>query len=98
MSLRFLCELYFREVVRNGRRKRSSPVLGVRRNYGDAAIDSVEFCLFTVSLRSGFGHVLADRYANAVSARSPLQVVRTLGVGFLFPVDKNVIGSDPPIG
>src|ERR1700722_18955465 len=73
MGLRFLCELYFREVVRNGRRKRSSPVLGVRRDYGDAAIDSVEFCLFTVSLRGGFAHVLADRYANAVSARSPLR-------------------------
>src|SRR5580658_5218486 len=98
MGLRFLCELYFRKVVRNGRRKRSSPVLGIRRNYGDAAIDSVEFCLFTVSLRGGVGNVLAYRHPNSVKAIAPFQVVRPLGVRFLFSIDEDVIWFDPAIG
>ncbi len=77
---------------------RPSPVLGVGGTYGDAAVDCVEFCLLTVSLRGSFGDVLAYRYANPVKALSPPQVVRTLGMDFLFPVDKDVIRSDLPIG
>ena len=68
------------------------------RNYGDAAIDSVEFCLFTVSLRGCVGHVLAYRHPNAVKAISPFQVVRPLGVRFLFSIDEDVIWFDPAIG
>src|SRR3984957_11953698 len=98
MGLWFLCELYFREVARNGRWKRSATVLGVRRNYGDAAIDGVEFCLFTVSLRGGVGNVLAYRHPNAVKAIAPFQVVRPLGMRFLFSIDEDVIWFDPAIG
>src|ERR1700688_4334228 len=98
MGLWFLCELYFSEVVCDGRWNRSATFLSVGRNYGDATVDSVEFCLFTVSLRGGVGNVLAYRHPNAVKAIAPLQVVRTLGMRFLFSIDEDVIWFDPAIG
>jgi hypothetical protein len=98
MGLWFLRKLYFSEVVCNGRWKRSATILGSGRNYVDAAVDSVEFCLFTMSLGRGLSHVLAYRHPNSPGAIPPLQVVRTLGVHFLFSIDEDVIWPDPAIG
>src|ERR1700722_5507388 len=98
MGLWFLRKLYFSEVVCNGRWKRSATILGTGRNYGDAAVDSIEFCLFTMSLGRGLSHILAYRHPNSPGAISPLQIVRTLGVRFLFSIDEDVIWPDSAIG
>src|SRR5271154_6190251 len=98
MGLWFLRKLYLSEIVCDGRRKRPATALGFRRNYGDAAVNRVEFCLFTVSLRGGVSNVLAYRHPNAVKAIAPFQVVRTLGVHFLFSIDEDAIWPDPAIG
>ena len=98
MGLWFLRKLYFSEVVCDGRWKRSATVMDVGRNHGDAAIDSVEFRLFAVSFRGGVSHVLAYRHPNAVKPIAPFQVVRPLGVRFLFSIDEDVIWFDPAIG
>src|SRR5580704_5292624 len=72
--------------------------MDVGRNHGDAAIDSVEFRLFAVSFRGGVSHVFAYRHPNAVKPIAPFQVVRPLGVRFLFSIDEDVIWFDPAIG
>src|ERR1700683_983943 len=51
-----------------------------------------------MSLRRGLSHVLAYRHPNSPGAIPPLQVVRTLGVHFLFSIDEDVIWPDPAIG
>jgi hypothetical protein len=51
-----------------------------------------------VSLRGGLSNILAYRHPNAVKTIAPFQVVRPLGVRFLFSVDKHVIWFDPAIG
>jgi hypothetical protein len=50
-----------------------------------------------VSFRGSVSNVLAYRDPNAVKAIAPFQVVRPLGVHFLFSVDKDVIWFDPVI-
>jgi hypothetical protein len=98
MGLWFLRKLYFTEVVCNGRWKQSATVLGVGRNYGDAAVDRIELCLLTVPFGSGVGNVFAYRHPYPMKALSPLQVVRTLRMRFLFSIDEDVIWFDPAIG
>jgi hypothetical protein len=51
-----------------------------------------------VSLRGGGGNVLAYRHPNAVKAIAPFQVVRPLGMRFLFSIDEDVIWFYPAIG
>src|SRR5271165_4095669 len=98
MGFWLLRQLYFSEVVGDGRRKRPATILGVGRNYGDAAVHRVEFRLFAMSFGRGISHVLAYRHPNAPGAIPPFQVVRALGVHFLFSIDENVIGPDSTIG
>jgi hypothetical protein len=98
MGLWFLRQLYFSEVVDNSRWKRSATVLGVGGNYRDAAVDRIDLCLLTVPFGGGVSNVFAYRHPNAMKAISPLQVVRTLGVRFLFSIDEDVIRFDPAIG
>jgi hypothetical protein len=51
-----------------------------------------------VPFGGGLSNVLAYRYPNAMKAIPPFQVLRTLGVHFLFPIDEDVIWPDPSVG
>ena len=51
-----------------------------------------------MSFRSSLSNVLAYRHPNAVKTIAPFQVVRPLGVHFLFSIDDDVIWPDPAIG